>query len=293
MLRSLQIVLLAGLLLAAGCAPPELTVGGQPRKKLYKNVVSLSPSTTEILLLFCNYRGIVKGRTAADNYPEQSVGRIPVVASVKPDLEKLKSIGTDLIVYDESLYNEADVQKFKSLGIDTFALGGATVEEFADELHKLGVLIGGETNLSEYVDKIHRSIALAEGEPLQPKPKVAVLLPGAGGGHYIAGAKSFQADVVRVAGGDPVGPEADRFVPANPEQLVSMNPDILVIPVSKKAVEAERSVNAVLQDPKLKSLAAVTGRRFVPIDQDIILRRGARVERLIEGLHKGLLAARG
>ncbi|CAN5469254.1 N/A [soil metagenome] len=274
---------LALAVLLAGCTTTATPVGGQPRPKRITSVVSLSPSTTELVTTI-NYTGILKGRTASDNYPK-SVETVPVVASVKPDYEQIKTISPGLIVYDASLYNAGDIQKIKELGFDTFAIDANTIDDYTTELYKLGSLLAGETSVSDYIDRVLSSRSSAMGDAPSPKPKVAVILPGSGGEHYIAGTKSFVADVVRASGGEPVGPDADKFVPLSPESIVGQAPDTIVI--GAKADNAAAQVGLILNDARLRSLPAIVNKRIIPIDEDVLARRGSRVDKLIDNLRLG------
>jgi len=279
--------LLLGLLVSAamvGCQAPPQVLGGKPREKTYTNVISLSPGTTE-LVMSINYNNILKGRTASDNYPT-TAAKVPVIASVKPDYEKIASLKPDLVVYDASLYNEADVAKIKGLGADTFAIDANTIEDFANQVLELGSLIAGETNASGYADRVIASRNSALASPITPTPKVAILMPGIGSPHYIVGNKSFLADAIKSAGGEVVGPDADKFVELSPELLVTQAPTVIVIPASKMdPVGAQKSLGAVLNDPKLQTVPAVKNHKVFAMDADVLLRRGQRVDKLIDNLH--------
>lgn len=286
-MRRPPLLLLFGLLVAAvGCESNAPVVGGKARQTRVTSVVSLSPSTTE-LIQSLSPTGILKGRTQADNFPANIPA--PIVASVKPDYEKIKSLSPNLIVYDASLYNDQDVQKLKALGFPLFPIDANNIDGFDDEVLKLAEQIGAETNASDYVDRIVASRSTAQADPINPKPKVAVMLVGQGTEDSIDGTDSFQADVVRAAGGDVVGPKVDHFVPLSPELLVSQNPDAIVIGVDKTNPDAAaKAVSALLADPRLKSVKAIAGKRILPIDADVLVRRGYRVDKLIDGLHKAL-----
>jgi hypothetical protein len=62
-----------------GCSQPK-TFGGVPRKVVYKTIVSLSPSATEVL---SNSTIKLAGRTKADNYPI-TISSVPVYGDLKP-----------------------------------------------------------------------------------------------------------------------------------------------------------------------------------------------------------------
>lgn len=270
-MRRLLSVGLAGLLLlSGGCGSPNDAAFKRP-KKLYGTVVSLSPGTTEIISMEFGSERLV-GRTASCNFPA-SVEKIPIVTKgPKPDYEKLAEMKPDLIVYDPVLYNDQDVQKLKELGIDLFALKAGSLNEFEKSLYVFGSLTKSETNMSDYVTKIEGARGHANASNETAKPKVAVIMPGKGSEHSIAGLSSFQADLVRAAGGTPVGPAADRIVALNVESLIRDDPDIVVVAGDKKDRE---SVSA---DPRFQALKAVKGKRVFSFDPDIILRAGSRVD---------------
>ena len=263
----------------AGCKDDANKVWGKENPERFQTAVSLSPGASEILgaRLF----GItIVGRTEQCNWP--SVPKAPIVMKgVKPNFEQIAEIKPAIIVYDDQLFSAEDVAKIKELGIETFAITGNTVDEFTDCLFDLGTKMHGETSMSDYVDTIRAAVSQAEGAPPKRTLKVAVMMPGGGSEHMIVGTKSFLADVVRKAQGEPVGPDADKFVPANAEALVSMNPDVIFC-VGK--------ADQISKDPRLQSISAIKSKQVLPVNGDVFLRRGGRVEKLISVIY-GYLAA--
>lgn len=254
------------------------------RPKFYRSIISLSPSTTELIGTYADYSAL-RGRTASDNFP-QSISRVEVVASVKPNYERIVELKPDLIVYDAALFNPTDAEKIKSLTkADTFTIDAETVDGFIEEIHELGTLLGSETRMSEYAGKIHSEMDSARSDPITT-PRVAVLLSG-GGRDYIAGTKSFLASAVQGAGGELVGPTENKFVPVSPEALVAMNPDLIVVAGTKQNM---KGAVAVLNNPKYQSMKAIKNRQVRAVNEDVLVRRGARVDQLINALH-GLIVA--
>lgn len=271
-------------LFVAGCSPQRPTIGGFKREKSPMRIVSLSPSATEILVTKAGVSQRMVGRTAACNWPQAAQG-IPVVGQVKPDFEKIAQMNPDLIVYDQDLYSPTDEQKIKELGVDTYVLRGDTLEEFEKSVFEIGKLVGGETELSKYVDDIYRARDASTAAAITPQPKVAIILPGQGGEHLIAGTKSFAAAVVRASGVEVVGPDARLFVPLNAEQLLSQAPTVIL------AAGAAGSAQRLAADPRLKPTPAVRDGKVFEVEQDVILRRGGRVDTLINTLHGALARA--
>jgi len=276
-----------------GCGAQAVTEGGKPRPKVYQNVVSLSPGTTEIISS-TNFTQVLKGRTAADDFPQSALSA-PVVASVKPDYELLAEMKPDLIVYDSQLYNESDVEKIKALGADTFVFESNTLDGFIEELYKLAALLGSEVNTISYIENIYRERNSALGDAPENRPKLAIVLPGDGTEHLIAGTKSFAANMAAEAGAQPVGPDADRFVPLSPEAFIQQNPAVIVVPYTRVPGDdatsrnnARRSAQKLLDDPRFKNVQAVVNGQMIAIDEDVLTRRGFRVNQLIEGIRRRL-----
>jgi len=270
MRRFLWPALAALVFLALGCGQSNVVKLKHP-KKPYRAIVSLSPGATEIIALQV-ISGKLVGRTASCNYPV-NVAQVPVVVKgTKPDYEELAKMKPDLIVYDPLLFTDADVEKLKELGIDLFPLKAGSIKEFEESLYKLGSLTLSETNISDYVDKIEAACSHESIAGRSSGPKVAVVMSGGGAEDMIAGVSSFQADLVRGAGGDPVGPAANKFVLLNVEALIRDDPDAIVVPGSAKDAQA------VAADPRLQALKAVRNRRVYHEDADKIERAGNRVD---------------
>lgn len=274
-MRSRLIVLwLATLFVLAGCQGEAVRRGGLPRTSIVNTVVSLSPSTTELLASIGGI-DLLKGRTSACNFPANLMGPIQVVASVKPDYEKIALIKPDLIVMDNSLYNEQDMEKIKALKINVFEVKSNTFAGFRDELFTLGRDLRYEKYYSKYVDKIDN--ALDQGRALvgAGKPKVAVIMPSDSGEHYIAGKKSFIGDVITQLGCEMVGSDSEKFTPVNVEFLITSKPEIFV---------TAGTPEALMKDARLASVPAIQKKKIIAIQSDVVLRKGSRVDKLIEGL---------
>lgn len=250
-----------------------------------RSIVSLSPSSSEVLATY-GASHFMMGRTESCNYPS-FVRQLPVVMSgTKPDYEKITKILTrpgkpprkpDLFVYDPSLFNDADVAKMaENSRMKPFALGGDTIDEFIKELKALSNLYTGETFMSEYVDKITSARGAAKADPLTPTPKVAIIMPGLGSEHMIAGKDSFYADELRAATAEAVGPAGNKFVTLNAESLIQMNPDVIV---------TAGDSSSFVDDPRFKNLTAVKNNHVINADQDVMVRHGARVGTVITKLH--------
>lgn len=285
MRRALPLISSVLLLLGAvvGCQPPAGPPPLKIRPRDYKRVVSLSPSTTELMASSLTTPQLV-GRTAACNFPSYTTAKVPVVAQVKPDWEKLREAKPDFIVYDAALYSPQDVAKLKETGATLFGFTAKNLNEFRVQLFELANFFGSATRASEYVDKIELERGNANSAAPEPRRKVAVVMPGENGQHMILGKDAFLADVVKAAGGEPAGPAADKFVPLTPETLVSLDPDFIIVP-AKDQQDASGAV-AIAKDPRFKNVKAVKEGHIGALLGDVLLRMGSRLDVSIRGISR-------
>lgn len=252
------------------------TVSVPMRSERLQHIVSLSPGTSEILsTVSVNF----EGRTKACDFPEMVISK-PIYGDLKPDFEKIAADKIQLVVMDSDLYSEEDKTKLKTTGAKIFEFKAKSVTELEREMQTLGNLVGNETNIQAYVDRIRRERRAAEGDAPSPRPKAVLLLPGTGGNHMIAGVKSFQADLLKIIGAEAVGPDSEKFEMLSPEFLFQANPDVIVV-----AGEAK----SFLADTRFANLAAVKNLKIFGNKQDLWVRRGGRVDTLIEQAHKALM----
>lgn len=268
-------------LFASGCGTLKSTMGGKQVPVVYTNVVSLSPGTTEIT--GGTYARTIVGRTASCNTPDKVLEAPIVMNGVKPDFEKIARIKPDVVVYDKDLFSEQDLAKFKELGIKTYGFGGDTVDAFIDNVYEFGRFTRVETLGSEYVESIDRARSAALAAPPDPPVSTVIVMPGSGTEHYVCGTDGFLADVVKCSGGKLVGPEGKNFVQLNAEWLISTDPEVIL---SAGAAET------FLKDPRFKGLRAIAKNQVYSINSDVILRRGAAVDRLIKRIGQILPVAR-
>lgn len=285
MRRALPLVLLALFFCLPGCSHNEALI---PRRmKFYRSIVSLSPGTTEIVEVNGD-SSTLRGRTAADNYPPNMTGSIQVVANVKPDYEAIAQIRPDLIIYDKALYNDQDIAKLKGTGAELFAIDAQSVDDFIKQLYVLGSMIGWETRMDTYIQNIQNSESTAKADPYSPTPKVAIVLADPTG-DLICGADTFLGDVVKIAGGEIIGPKGSQFLPLNAEEFVADNPDVIITGGTKVGTVVNvESRDLLMKDPRFKTISAIKTGRVIAIDADVLERRGTRVDKLIDGIHAAI-----
>lgn len=244
----------------------------------YRRVVSLSPSSTELMALM-PYVELI-GRTKSCNYPLGLRGEI-VMDGVKPKYEEILRMRPDVIVYDGDIVSKEDLQKFVDAKIPIVDTGaGTTLEEFDNTVRGFAKFSHGEYMMSSYFDQVSREIGKARSNEITPHPKVAVLLPGKGSEHMIAGTESTPAMIVNLSGGEFVGVPGRLFQPLNAEAFMKLNPDVIVVAGDPTSVKA---------DPRFKTMTAFQKGRIAPLLPDVIIRKGGRVNVAIKNMAATIL----
>jgi len=272
MLRWVRVIPWVILLAWLGCGQKPAEYGGALPDRVYGRVISLSPSITELMAML-NQEKILIGRTAVDDTP-QSIVDIPIVANPRPDFERIMGIRPDLVLADKHLLNPADEKRLRDLNLNLKIIEIDSVEDWKKTVLDLGNLFLEQSLASRKVDEVDEAIGRAKSDPIEPKPKVLVAMGGSQ--PWVAGNASFQADVVRHAGGDYVGPDADKFVRVTPEQIVAWNPEIVFV---------SDDPTVYYKDKAWSLTEAGKRRRIFGVKADLILRPGARVADLIDSLY--------
>ena len=165
--------LLALFALAISGCEKATTLSVPMRAERFQHIISLSPSTTEILAT-CTIN--FEGKTKACNYPDMVFGK-EEFGDLKPDFEKITSRHIQFIVLDSDLYSEEDKTKLKATGAKLFEFKSTTIPDFERELLTLGSLVGNETSIQSYVDRIRREKRVAEGDAPSPRPRPYSFFP--------------------------------------------------------------------------------------------------------------------
>ena len=260
-------------LLLAGCGETPSPIGGTVPEKIYARVISLSPSTTELMGLL-NVTPVLVGRTSGDNRPTY-IKNVTIVANPRPDIEKIVKLQPDLILVEENLINPAELQKLKDVGtFDVEVFNIDSIEDWEGAVWRIGNLLQAHARASDVVDRVRQAIANAKPSQVADKPKVMVAMSASP--PWVAGTKSFQADVVRAAGGVPVGPDTERFTAVNPENVLQWAPDVLFVADAPN----------MFSGAGWATTPAVQNEEVLQINPDILLRTGGDLEKLIDAMSK-------
>ena len=268
--RTLVFVALAALLV--GCRGQTTGISNRKLPKPYANIISLSPSTTEILTGFGAVGNLV-GRTESCDRPA-SIARVEIVVrNAKPDYEAILGLEPDLIIYDKSLYSDDEIAKIEGLGIETLEYDPKTIQDYVTYCHVLASKLSMETMVSKQMDYLYGALEAAKGHPTT-NPRTTILLgDGKSYDYLVLGKEGFHANILQECGATVVGADGSLFQNLNVERLIDMDPEVIYSDGNAKSIYA---------DPRLQSVSAVKNLHVYDVDPKTIVRVGDQLKALIE-----------
>ncbi len=241
------------------------------------SIVSLTPANTETLFAL-GAGDRLTGGTDFDDFPPEAAAAPDVVVQVQVLTEQIVDIDPDLILAGGNNFTPpADVQRLRDLGFPVVVTYPETVDEVLADIELIGAAVGADEAAATIVaDMQGRITEVTDAVVDLPRPRVFYeigYLPDI----YGPAADSFTADMVSLAGGDPIttGDPISFVIPL--ERLVDEDPEIIVL--GDAAYEV--CPDSVGERPGWDGMTAVADGAIVPVD-DIIVTRPA--PRLGEGL---------
>jgi len=277
------------LLLAAGCArvgPVAPASGAKPAR-----IISLTPSTTEILYGVGAFDRVVAVSDYC-TYPE-GVNRLPRVGGWNnPNMEQIASLRPDLVVFSDAQAQFVK-DKVEAAGIRTLAVPSQTLEDAYKSIELVGRAAGEEEAARRLLEQTRASVETVR-LTTERLPKLRVLcvvdrVPGTLRDLYTAGGDSFIAQLIRVAGGEPISPPSrEGWGKMQKEAVVALDPDVVLdLMMHKEAGNFDEDTLAVWKE--LPSLRAVREGRVYPVRDETVLHPsqlvGSSARRFAELIH--------
>lgn len=294
------IVCLAAALIVAGCqgtqtpaatpeptTPPMMLIDGLGRTVTLEGpaqkIVSLAASNTEILFAIGAGPQVV-GRDEFSDYPAE-VKDIPSVGGSfgEYSTETILSLEPDLVLAAEINPPEL-VQSLEDLGLTVYYLKNPlTLEGMYANLQILGALSGHIMEATQLMGSLQARVAAVDQKVAGASDQPLVFYeldstdPAA---PYTAGPGTFVDLLIQRAGGRNVGGSlSSTWVQISVEELISQNPDIILLGDSAYGV----TVESVGERAGWDVIAAVQNGQVFPFDDNLVSRPGPR---LVDGLEE-------
>ena len=236
-------------------------------------IVSLTPATTELLFAIGLGPKLV-GRTEADDYPPAAAEVKTVASYTGVDVEQIVGLGADLVIAGGNGFNPPDsIARLRSLGIPVVVVYARTVDGVFDDIRLVGRAAGAAVAAADLADSMAAQFdAIRAATDGIERPLVFYEID-ATSKIYTAADDSFVAEMITIAGGEPVTTGSTTSYEIPLERLVSANPSIILLGDAAYNVTAD----VVRARPGWGTIDAVKAGAIYPVDDVVVTRPGPRL----------------
>ena len=242
-------------------------------------LVSLAPNITEIVYALGLGDELV-GDTDNCDFPPEAKSKPHVGTMVNPSLERIVALKPDLALGTPEANRRETADQLERLGIPVYGVTASTLHGTVASIEDLGKVLGRAAEATRLVAQMQARIDRVENRiKAQPEPRVLFVV------WYrpliTVGPHTFIADVIRAAGGIPIGADLKGEWPRlTLEELLPLNPDVILFP---KTESFSPSLGEFRGLPGWKDLRAVKGGRMDFVSETIE-RSGPRLVDALEEL---------
>jgi iron complex transport system substrate-binding protein len=240
---------------------------------LPQTIVSLTPATTE--LIFALGAGDkLRGRTDQDDYPA-AASALPVVATFEGvHIEDVVGIEPDLVIAGGNNFTHADdITRLRDLGIPEIVVYAANLDGVLADIRLVGKAVGEEQaadgivgGIQARIDEVSAAVAGLD------RPRTFYEI-GYQPDIYGPAPDSFVADMVNLAGGDPITTNDPAVYSIPLEQLVTADPQVIILGDAPYGT----CPGSVATREGWSGMTAVKDGNIRPVDDIVVTRPGPRL----------------
>jgi iron complex transport system substrate-binding protein len=258
----------------------EVTIDAPPER-----IISLSPANTEIVFALGAGDRLVGG-TAFDDFPAEAID-LPDVATYQGVVtEQVVGLEPDLVLAAGNYFTPPeDVSRLRELGFPVIVVYAPDVLAVLADIELIGAAIGARdeaavmtAQMSQQLDAVAAAAAATGSTPrtfyeIGSEPEI-----------YAPAPESFVADMVALAGGDPIT-TSDPVVFSIPlEELVVADPEVIVVGDANYGV----CPADVAARPGWGDITAVLNGDVRPVDDVPVTRPGPRLAQGLVSLARAI-----
>jgi len=247
-----------------------------------QRIITLAPHLSELVDSAGGSERLV-GVSAFSNYPA-SVKQLPVTSDARSiDLEKMKSLRPDLIIYWRGGTSESQIQSIKKTfnkDVQFIAVEPKKLLDISINIETIGKALGTDLIAKKNADALRIKIAeLRNNENNQnnskniSKRKVRVFYQVWAQPLMTLNKDHIISDIIQLCGGEQLFANEKILAPTvSREAVIKANPEIIFT-----AVDSTKMVSDWSMWTSFPQLAATKNKAFVDLDGDIISRPSPRI----------------
>jgi iron complex transport system substrate-binding protein len=260
---------------AAALCVFALTLASPAHAAAQTRIVSLAPSTTEILFALGAGPEVV-GVSQYCDYPPQ-VRELPRVGSfLTPNLEAIIALRPTLVVGLELSSDVRQIRALNSMGYPVLLVSDDSLQQIENSIEKVGARIDREAEARRLVAQIQAQIAAVQERLANAKPLRALMLVG----HQpvvAVGPGTYLDELMRIARADNIADTVGQQWPhLSMEFMIAMRPQVIL----DGAMGTDPSSSAFWE--KYPQIPAVRDHRVFGYAEDPMLHAGPRVGQSLE-----------
>ena len=265
-------------LILGGCKKSDVKNGDSSgQKKVYNRIVSLAPTSTEILFAIGAGNQVVACSDLSD-FPEE-VKKLPKIGGFDGKTLSLEAIFAhepDLVYLTNVMHNFL-IPQLEANGIEYYISYGDSIEGVKNEILEIGKLTGHEAESQKVVAQIDQDLNF-----IKTKNILASVYWEVWNAPYMsAGKKSFINDLMGAAGLKNIFDDIDDAYPiVSEESIVLRGPEVILIPKNSGL-----SVDAVKGRKGWEDIPAVKNGKVFIVDDDLLTRAGPRLGKSVKELY--------
>jgi iron complex transport system substrate-binding protein len=252
-----------------------------------ERIVSLAPSNTEIVCALGACDRLV-GVTDFDDYPAEVAGIPKVVIGAQVDVEKVVAANPDLIIAaGNELTPSTVITRLANLGYPVLVLYPRDLAAVEGDITLVGNALDAAGLAATVVADMQVRIAAVQAALAgADRPRTFYEVGLFGGSIYTAGADSFLASLISLAGGDPItGDSLSTAIQL--EALVAADPQLILL--GDAAYDPSVTPASVGVRAGWGAMSAVSSDRIlVMADDEVITRPGPRIVDGLEALARAI-----
>jgi len=234
-----------------------------------QRVVALAPHVTELLFAAGGAERIV-GAVSYSDYPEAAKSVPRVGDNRQVDMERLLALKPDLLVIWRHGASERQIEQLRQLGIPMFHSEPKKLDQIADNLLKVGQLMGTEPAAQAAARDLRQKLATLRAQ-YASRPPVRVFYQVWDKPLYTLNGEHIVSDTLKACGG--VNIFADQKITApvvNVEAVLEADPEAVF-------ATAEKDYGGVNLWRPYKTLKATRQDNLFTVDGNLLNRAGPRM----------------
>ncbi|HEX6184241.1 MAG TPA: ABC transporter substrate-binding protein, partial [Pyrinomonadaceae bacterium] len=191
-----------------------------------------------------------------------------------PNMEQIASLRPDLVIFSDAQAQFVK-DKVEAAGIKTLVVPSQTLEDAFTAITLVGRATGDEEAAERLLAQTRASVETVRlATERLPKRRVLCVVdrvPGTLRDLYTAGGNSFIAQLIRIAGGEPISPPSrEGWGKMQKEAVVALDPDVVLdLMMHKEGGAFDEDTLAVWRE--LPTLRAVRDGRVYPVRDETVL----------------------